>query len=120
MVNLTTPRKKTDRRSYLDDLATRLSHPSTRRLLFRKLEKVFDEKDYQLAQLRQENEALKVRLEGTATVRRRKVVPDPNMRFVNIEQVHRAQVAVGRAEDITDEESGSESPEAVEDCIVVG
>jgi hypothetical protein len=45
-VEFTTLRKKIDRRSYLDNITTRLSHPSTRRLLFRKLEKVFDEKDY--------------------------------------------------------------------------
>ena len=89
-VDLATPRKKTDRRGYLDNLATQFSHPSTRRLLFRKIEKVIDEKDYQLAQLRQENEALKVRLEGSTTVRRKRVVPDPNQLFVNIEQVHRA------------------------------
>ncbi len=38
---------------------------------------------------------------------------------LNIEQVHRAQVAVGRAEDPVAEESGSESPEEVKDCIVV-
>jgi 4-hydroxybenzoate polyprenyltransferase len=87
---LTTPRKKTDRRTYLNNLGTQFQHPSTRRLLFRKLEKVFDEKDYQLAQLRQENEALKARLEGTTTGRRKRVIPDPNQRFVNIEQIHRA------------------------------
>ncbi len=119
-VKLRTPWKKIERRDYVDALATGLSHPSTRRLLWRKVEKVIDEKDYQLALLGQENEALKVRLEGSTTVRRKKVVPDPNRKFVNIEQIHRAQVAVGRAEDPIDEESGSDSPEEAEDCIVVG
>jgi hypothetical protein len=88
--------------------------------LFRKLEKVFNEKDYQLAQLRQENEALKARLEGTTTSRRKRVVPDPNERFVNIEQIRRAQVAAGRVEGAVAEESRPESPEEAEDCIVVG
>jgi hypothetical protein len=88
--------------------------------LFRKLEKVLDEKDYELARLRQENEALKVRLEGTNIGRRRRVVPDPNQRFVNIEQIHRAQVAAGRVEDPVAEESRPESPEEADDCIVVG
>ncbi len=119
-IELTTPRKKTDRRSCLDNLSTWLSHPSTRRLLFRKFEKVFDEKDYQVAQLQQENEALKVRLEGSNTIRRKKVVPDPNERFVNIQQIRQAQAAVGRIEDTAAEESGSERSEAAEDCIVVG
>ena len=115
-----TLRKKIDRRNYLHTLATQAPHPSTRRLLFRKLEKVLDEKDYELARLRQENEALKVRLEGTNIGRRRRVVPDPNQRFVNIEQIHRAQVAAGRVEDPVAEESRPESPEEADDCIVVG
>jgi len=119
-VEFTTPRKKTDRRSYLDNMTTRFSHPSTRRLLFRKLEKIFDEKDYQLAQLRQENEALKVRLEGTTTGRRKRVVPDPNQRFVNIEQIRRAQIAAGRIENPVAEESRSENPDEARDYIVVG
>ena len=73
-----------------------------------------------MAQLQQENEALKVRLEGSTTVRRKKVVLDPNERFVNIQQIRRAQAAVGRIEDTTAEESGSERSEAAEDCIVIG
>jgi len=72
-----------------------------------------------LAQLRQKNEALKVRLEGSITVGRKRVVPDQNRLFVNIEQIHRAHLAIGRAEDSLAEESEPESPEAVEDCIVV-
>jgi len=88
--------------------------------LFRKLEKVLDEKDYELARLRQENEALKVRLEGTNISRRRRVVPDPNQRFVNIEQIYRAQVAAGWVKDLVAEESRPESPEEADDYIVVG
>jgi len=114
-----TLRKKIDRRNYLHTLATQAPHPSTRRLLFRKLEKVLDEKDYELARLRQENEALKVRLEGTNIGRRRRVVPDPNQRFVNIEQIHRAQVAAGRVEDPVAEESRPESPEEADACTVL-
>ena len=88
--------------------------------MFRKLEKVIDEKDYQLAQLQQENEALKMRLEGSTTVKRKRVAPDPNQKFVNIEQIHRAQVAVGRVENQVVEESSSESSDEADDCIVVG
>ena len=72
-----------------------------------------------MAQLRLENEALKVRLEASTTVKRKRVVPDPNQLFVNIEQVHKAQVAVGRIEDLPAEESRSESPEVVRECIVI-
>ena len=114
-----TPRKKIDRQNYLHTLATYALYPSTRRLLFRKLEKVFDEKDYELARLRQENEALKARLQGSTVGRRKRVAPDPNQRFVNIEQIHRAQIAAGRIENPVAEERRSESPGEAGDCIVI-
>lgn len=46
-------------------------------------------------------------------------MPDPNELFVNIEQIHKAQLEVGRIEDSSDEESGSESTESVASCIMV-
>lgn len=58
-VEFATPQKKTDLPSHLNNLAIRRQDLSTRRLLFRKVEKAFDQKDYRLAQLQQENEALK-------------------------------------------------------------
>ena len=68
-----------------------------------------------MVRLQQENEALKVRLEGITTIKRKKVA----QRFVDIKQVRRAQAAVGRVEDTVDEESGSERSEPAQDCIVV-
>ena len=72
-----------------------------------------------MARLREENEALRVRLATSNTVRKKKVVADPNKLFVNIKQVHRAQHAVGRANDPPAEESRSESPEVVRECSVI-
>lgn len=48
-VALTTPRKKIDLRGHLNNLTTNQQHPSARRLLFRKVEKAFDQKDFELA-----------------------------------------------------------------------
>ena len=45
---------------------------------------------------------------------------DPNTVFASIEQVHKAQVEVGRIEEGIDEESGSESGISEVSCIVVG
>jgi hypothetical protein len=58
-VGFATPHKKTDLRGHLNNLASHKQADSARRLLFRKVEKAFDQKDSELARLRQENEALK-------------------------------------------------------------
>ncbi|KAL2168932.1 hypothetical protein VTG60DRAFT_6702 [Thermothelomyces hinnuleus] len=82
-------------------------------------QKAFDRRDFELAQLRQENEALKAQL-GAAQPSKRKVATDPNEQFASIEQIHQAQVEAGRIEDPGAEESGSESVESNASCIVVG
>ena len=76
---LGTPQKKSDLRGQLNNLAIRRQALSTRRLLFRKVEKAFDRKDFELAQLRQKNEALKLRLETAQPSRRKKVAIDQTM-----------------------------------------
>ena len=119
-VQFTTPRKKTDLRGYLNNLAIRRQDLSTRRLLFKKVEKAFDQKDFKLAQLQQENEALKAQLEVARPSKKKKVVVDPNSLFASIEQIHQAQIDAGRIEGSIAEESGSESVESDASCIVVG
>jgi 4-hydroxybenzoate polyprenyltransferase len=114
-----TPRKKIDLRGHLNNLAIRKQDLSTRRLLFRKVKKAFDQKDSELARLRQENEALKIQLEVARPSRRKKVVTDPNSVFASIEDIHRAQIDAGRIDDPVAEESGSESAESEVSCIVV-
>lgn len=114
-----TPQKRSDLRSQLTDLSSYNQHLSTRRLLFRKVEKAFDQKDFELAQLRQENEALKSQLEAARPSKRKKVVMDPNDVFASIEQIHQAQIAAGRIEGSVAEESGSECAESDASCIVV-
>jgi hypothetical protein len=120
VVSFTTPRKKTVLRGHLSTLATTTRACSTQRLLFRKLEKAFDEKDFELARLRQENEALRAKLEATTKTKKKKVFPDPNKVFATIEQVHKAQMEVGRVTEPMVEESGSWSPRSDASCIVVG
>ena len=52
--------------------------------------------------------------------KKKKVVPDPNSVFVDIEQIHQAQIEAGRAEESSAEESDSERSEREASCIVVG
>ncbi len=88
--------------------------------MFRKVEKAFDQKDVKLAQLQQENKALKAQLEAAQPSKRKRVKTDPNILFASIEQVHKAQIEAGRIEGTVAEESGSESGGSMASCIVVG
>lgn len=91
----------------------------TQRLLFRKVEKAWDEKDFELALLKQKVEALEAQVEALKPSRRRRVRPDPNELFVGIEQIHRAQIEASRIEEGSNEESNGESSESEASCIVV-
>ncbi|KAF4778812.1 hypothetical protein HER10_EVM0010750 [Colletotrichum scovillei] len=56
-----------------------------------------------------------------AAVRKRKTVQiDPNTKFANIRDIHRAQIEAGEKEVITAESSDSECPSEAGSCIVVG
>jgi hypothetical protein len=92
----------------------------TRRLLFRKVEKGYDEKDWQLKMALRENEVLKAKLEAAAPLKRRKVETSPNSRFVNIRAIRRAQIEAGVIEAESADEEGSEGSETPNSCIVVG
>jgi len=62
----------------------------TERFLFRKIEKAFDEKDFQLAMQRRKIEQLEATVKRLMPSKRKKVVPDPNSVFVDIEKIHKA------------------------------
>ena len=119
MVGFSTPRKKTVLRDHLSTLATITPACSIQRLLFRKLEKAFDEKDFELARLRQEVEVLRSKLEATTKTKKKKVIPDPNKAFATIEQVYKAQMEVGRVTEPMVEKSDPGSPGSNASCIVV-
>ena len=119
-VPISTPRKKIELRGQLRNLASQdKKDHAIRRLLFTKVEKAFDEKDFELAKAQRENVALRAQLEAIRPSKRKKVVPDPNSKFVNIEQIHRAQIQAGRFDLLAIEESGSESGESEASYIVV-
>jgi seryl-tRNA synthetase len=79
-----------------------------------------DQQAFELARLQQENRALRAQLEAVKKTKRKKVAVDPNTVFASIEQIHRAQVEVGRIEEDVEEESGSEIAVSEASCIVVG
>ena len=117
---ISTPRKRSDLRKLLDPDTFRNLPPPTQRLALWKVQKSWDANIFDQTHLQQRFEAQEVQLELARPSKRKKVVPDPNSLFVDIEQIHQAQIEAGRAEESPDEESDSERSEREASCIVVG
>jgi len=115
-----TPRKAQELRDQLTLFRRLEEGQSTQRLLFRKVEKAFDEKDIQLAIANQKVRSLEAQLEAARPKKRRKVKTSPNSKFANIEAIRRAQIEAGEVENEPDESDGSEIPGDEADCIIVG
>jgi len=89
------------------------------RVLFKKVEKAFNEKDLKVVMLETENEALKKRLWDLENKKKKKVPISPNRKFAEIKDIMRSRGEFVEEEDSTSEESGSEIGGETEDCIVV-
>ena len=114
-----TPKKTSDLRRQLVDFTTKPRPLRTQRLLFQKVNKAFDQKDSDMAALRLENETLRAQLEATRVRKRRKVQPDPNSVFVNIEAIHRAQVAAGEIVECEADRAEAGDSSGTNGCVVV-
>ncbi|KAI1007915.1 hypothetical protein K3495_g314 [Podosphaera aphanis] len=99
-VLLSTPRKKDERRGQLRLSSEGKYDKNTQRLLFRKIQKSFEEKDYQIAAAQQKIEAGRAR-------KRRRVQTDPNTKVADIESIRRAQIDAGDFIKSTNETSDS-------------
>lgn len=117
--NISTPKKARELRAHLRPTG---EATPTERLLFRKLEKAFDQRDYTIAIQTREIEMLKATIERMKPTKRKKVIPEPNSVFARIEEIHEAQVEAGRFDSEDSEEEEEEELETenerVEDCIV--
>lgn len=90
-----TSRKKDELRGQLRLSSEGKYDKNTQRLLFRKIQKSFDEKDYQIAVAQQKIEALESQVEAGRARKRRRVQTDPNSKFADIESIRRAQIDAG-------------------------
>ena len=116
---ISTPRKKSDLRKLFDPETFCNLPRSTQRLAVWKLHKAWDNNAFDKAHISQQFEAQKVDLELSRPSKKKKVVPNPNSVFVDIEQIHMAQVEAGRIEASSAEESDSIRSESESSCIVV-
>ena len=89
---LATPLASRDIRAMLANYNLQKHSISTQQILFRKVSKAYDEKDWQLESVLRENQKLKDQLEATAPTKRRRVETSPNSRFVDITAIQRARI----------------------------
>ncbi|KAL2116265.1 hypothetical protein VTJ04DRAFT_8432 [Mycothermus thermophilus] len=89
-VVVSTPRKRSDLRSSMQQAGLDYRGSPTQRLAARKIEKAWDEKNYELAFLKQKVQALEAKVEAMEPTRRRRVRPNPNELFSEVKHVHRA------------------------------
>ena len=129
VVTWQTPKKSTELRAHLNTISS-LDNPDdiTRRHLFRKITKGWDERDSLLAEAHLRIDALEARVQSLEPKKRKKVKLNPNTKFGDIWAVSRAaeEAQIGIAEEEDSEESDEDdiSVSTVEtevvDCIVVG
>ncbi|KAJ6436170.1 UbiE/COQ5 family methyltransferase [Purpureocillium lavendulum] len=91
----------------------------TKRLLFRKITKGFDEKDGLLAEAQLQIQALETQLAAAKPKKRKRVETSPNSRFADVEAVRRAQAEVNAAENGDPDRTEDELSEIGDDWIVV-
>ncbi|ESZ92697.1 transposase [Sclerotinia borealis F-4128] len=91
-----TPQKASDLRLYASTM-TQEKEPDlpTRRLLFRKIIKAFDIKNYNLMESGKRIKQLEYQLDAVVPKKRRKVVTSPNTRFSGIRAIREAQIVAG-------------------------
>jgi hypothetical protein len=114
-----TPRKGIDLQQQMDLLSGIEGPTATKRLLFRKIKKSFDEKTYQLATAQQEIRSLEARIEDIKPRKRQKVRLSPNSKFADIEAVRRAQIEAGDIEASDHESDDTNESDSEVSCIIV-
>ncbi|KAF4630035.1 hypothetical protein G7Y89_g8107 [Cudoniella acicularis] len=120
LVSWGTPRVARDIRIQAETI-TRLGESDlpTRRQLFRKITKGFEEKEYALAQAELRIKQLEAQIDQLEPRKRRKVQTSPNSKFADIRAVEEAQIKAGdRGIDEEDSDSSIEST-ATSNCIEV-
>ena len=91
----------------------------TRRQLFRKAIKGFDEKDFALGQANMRIQQLEARLEQVKPRKRRKVRTSPNSKFANTKAIREAQILAGDQEIIQVDSESSIDFDSIASCIEV-
>jgi hypothetical protein len=119
-INWETPQRSKDIREQARQI-TKLGDTDTAtcRVLFRKVAKGLDQKDFVIAQHELRIKQLEARVVQLEPRKRRKVQTSPNSKFVRIRAIRQAQIEAGDRQ-IDEEDSGlSEDSDSTIDCIIV-
>jgi len=102
---VSTPKKLEDVREQVH-MISQLGKASipTARLLFRKVSKAVDQRDFVITQHKRRIQQLEARVQQLEPRKRRKVRTSPNSKFVGIEAIKKAQIKAGDRQ-IEDEDS---------------
>jgi len=119
-IQFSTPKAKKDMYLQIRTLAT-VSHDQlpTQRLLFRKIVKGIDEKDYELGKANMRIKELEERLEQLRPKKRRKVRTSPNSKFVTTRAIREAQIAAEDRQIVPVESEGEGDSDSTVSCIEV-
>jgi 4-hydroxybenzoate polyprenyltransferase len=92
---------------------------ATCRVLFRKVAKGLDQKDFVIAQHELRIKQLEARVVQLEPRKRRKVQTSPNSKFVGIQAIRQAQIEAGDRQIDEEDSESSEDNDSTMDCIIV-
>ncbi|KAL8284538.1 hypothetical protein RB600_009104 [Gaeumannomyces tritici] len=119
LINWSTPKRGQDAGLQLHQLAQLIEAPPTARLLFRKVTKALDIQSIEIASLKIKTRQQEAQLEELRPVKRKRVHPDPNQKFVTMRDVRRARSGSAEEEAPGSDSPSSDESEDTQDCIVV-
>jgi hypothetical protein len=115
-----TPQKSEDiRKQAYQIMALGDTDAATCRVLFRKVAKSLDNKDYVIAEQELRIKQLEARLEQLGPRKRRKVRTSPNSKFAEIDTIKQAQIEAGDRQADAEDSDSSENSDSTMDCIIV-
>jgi hypothetical protein len=119
-INWETPHKGEDIREQARQI-TRLGDAdlATCQVIFRKVAKGLDKKDFVIAQHELRIKQLEARVVQLEPRKRRKVQTSPNSKFVGIQAIRKAQMEAGDRQIEDEDAESSEDNNSIIDCIVV-
>ena len=115
-----TPQKVSDLTVQLAQLNINSTARRHRRTLFRKVERAFNRKEFEITTLQRKVDSLMAELDNKKGGRRKKVEMSPNSKFASIKEIKRAQRLAEPVTESSDESECSDSSEMIESCIEVG
>ena len=120
LIQFSTPKARKDIHLQIRTLATVLHNQLlTQRLLFRKIVKGIDKKDYELGKANIRIRELEERLEQLRPKKRRKVRTSPNSKFVTTRAIREAQIVAGDRQIVPVESEGEGDLDSIVLCIEV-